>query len=142
MECNLIGAFSIVVFNRQHSLPVLFLTFVALATEACEPQSDFIEDASPFMVLEARTPPDGREAIISRSESFAARHEMRLKAEPSQSPEPRFSLALVRHDLNIIAGTVGIGNRTLVTAVSRGQPTERHRRQVEAYLCEVMLHDC
>ena len=121
---------------------ILLVALASVATVACEAESQFIVGKTPFVIVEVQTPRDGRAAITARAESFAARHDMRLHPAPVGLPEQPFNLALLRHDLNITSGALGAGDRTLTTAVSQGEPTERQRQHVKAYLCDVLRHGC
>ena len=121
----------------------LALMIVSLALcSACDRQSDFITETSPFAEVAVTTPADGKDAILRRAKGFAQKQGMNVHYDPTHFEPHEFSLAVNRPDLNIIAVNVANGSRSIVRAYVRSAPTGAQRTEVDAFLCEVMLHGC
>ena len=123
-------------------LHLVLLSLSAAFCVGCDRESDFITQTSPFLNVRVPTPADGKIFIAARGERFAKRHEMEVHFVPDHFGPQEFSLSLTRADLNIIANNVQSSGGSNVNAIARSAPTSEQRAEVEAYLCEVMLHRC
>ena len=125
---------------RKVHLALAIVIFALCA--ACDRKSDFITETSPFAEVQVTTPADGKTAIARRAERFARQHRMTLYFDPTHFELREFSLAVNRADLNITALNVLKGGHSAVSAYARSTPTGAQRAEVDAFLCEVMLHSC
>jgi hypothetical protein len=123
----------------------LYLALLSVSLDlcvGCNRRSDFITETSPFLDLRVATPSDGKFAIAVRGERFAKQHGMKVHFVPDHIAPREYSLSLTRSDLNIVAANGQSGSASNVAAYARSAPSAAQRAEVEAYLCEVMLHGC
>ena len=121
----------------------MLLTIASLVVcAACERKSDRITETSSFAVVQVTTPPDGKAAIASRARQFAHQHGLKVLFVPDHFTPQEYSLTLIRADLNIAANNVQKSSQSTVRDYGRSAPTSAQSAEVDAYLCELMLHRC
>ena len=112
----------------------------AILMTGCGPdESGVITNKAPFYSQTFHLPLRDGPKIVAETREFARRRGIKLLVATQHFREGEFTTLLITDNLNIGNGNVATDNRAWVTAVARGDPTDRDRALINEYLRFVSL---
>jgi hypothetical protein len=106
----------------------------------CGPdESGVITNKAPFYSHTFQLPLRDGPKIVEETREFARKKGIKLLVSTQHFRGGEFKTTLITDDLNIINGNVATDDEAWVTAIARGDPTERDRVLLDEYLRSVSL---